>query len=62
MPIIHQKTFQELCNEITDCSKLEPIPLDKILEMNKKMEEVHQEYVSKQNIKRIYPDEIIINT
>lgn len=59
---MHQKTFQELCDDINKIQHLEPIPIDKVLEMNKKMEEIHQEYVSKQNINRIYPDEIIINT
>lgn len=60
MPIMHQKTFQELCKEINSIRHIEPIPLEKIVEMNEYMNKVHQQYISNQNIKRTPSDEIII--
>lgn len=57
---MHQKTFQELCEEINSIKHIEPIPLEKMLEMNKYMDMVHQEYLHNQNIPHTPPDEIIV--
>lgn len=60
MPIMHQKTFQELCREIINISDVRTIPIEEFLKKEMEMYKAHQEYLHRQNNPFTPPDEIIL--